>query len=167
MNIEIKTKRLLIKKPQINDKQKLILELNNREVTKWLVNVPFPYSESDADKWIHSLTVNNLQFNIYLENILIGGIGLKKNKNSIHDLGYWLGKDFWGNGYATEACRVLIEYASKELKIKKIIAGYMTENKSSAKVLEKLGFKEIRKDFIFHLSRNEKVSDIKLELNII
>ena len=39
MNIEIKTKRLVIKKPQIRDKQKLISELNNKEVSKWLENV--------------------------------------------------------------------------------------------------------------------------------
>ena len=45
MNIEIKTKRLVIKKPQIRDKQKLISELNNKEVSKWLENVTFPYSE--------------------------------------------------------------------------------------------------------------------------
>ena len=43
----------------------------------------------------------------------------------------------------------------------------MTENKSSARVLEKLGFKEVGKGFIFSISRNEKVSDIKLELDII
>lgn len=163
MTIEIKTKRLLIKKPQIRDKQKLILELNDREVSKWLENVPFPYLDKDADNWINSLTFNNLEFNIFLENNLIGGVGLKKD----YRLGYWLGKDYWGNGYATETGRELIEYATKELKIKKITARYMTENKNSAKVLNKLGFKEVGKVFIFSIARNEKVSHTKVELNII
>ena len=163
MNIEIKTKRLLIKKPQIRDKQKLILGLNDIDVCKWLENVPFPYSDKDADKWINSLTNNNLEFNIFLENNLIGGVGLKEDCR----LGYWLGKDYWGNGYATEAGRELIEYAYKIIKIKKITARYMTENTSSAKVLEKLGFKEVGKDFIFSIARNEKVSHTKVELNII
>lgn len=167
MSIEIKTKRLVIRKPQITDKQKLISEINNWEITKWLEKVPFPYSDEDADKWINSLKVNNLQFNIFLANSLIGGVGLKKDQNSNHRLGYWLGKDYWGNGYATEACSELVAYVSKELKIKKIEARYMTENKSSARVLEKLGFKEVGKGFIFSISRNEKVSDIKLELDII
>ena len=160
MNIEIKTKRLLIKKPQIRDKQKLILLLNDKEVSKWLENVPFPYSDKDADKWIDSLTINNLEFNIFFENNLIGGVGLKEH----YRLGYWLGRDYWGNGYATETSRELIKYASKELKIKKIMARYMTQNKSSAKVLEKLGFKEVGKDFIFSIARNEKVSHTKVEL---
>ena len=40
MRVEINTKRLIIKIPKIIDKQKLISELNNWEVTKWLVNVP-------------------------------------------------------------------------------------------------------------------------------
>ena len=107
MNIEIKTKRLVIKKPQIRDKQKLISELNNKEISKWLENVTFPYSEKDADKWINSLTINNLEFNIFLENNLIGGIGL----NEDYRLGYWLGEDYWGKGYATEAGSELIAYA--------------------------------------------------------
>ena len=160
MNIEIKTKRLVIKKPQIRDKQKLISELNNKEVSKWLENVTFPYSEKDADKWINSLTINNLEFNIFLENNLIGGIGLKED----YRLGYWLGEDYWGNGYATEAVSELIEYAFKIIKIKKITARYMTENTISAKVLKKLGFTEIGKDLIFSIARNEKVSHTKVEL---
>ena len=40
----------------------------------------------------------------------------------------------------------------------------MTENTSSAKVLEKLGFKEVGKDLIFSIARNEKVSHTKVEL---
>jgi len=160
MNIEIKTKRLLIKKPQIRDKQKLISELNDKEISKWLENVPFPYLDKDADKWIDSLTTNNLEFNIFLENNLIGGVGLKED----YRLGYWLGKNYWGNGYATEASRELIEYAYKIIKIKKITARYMTENTSSAKVLEKLGFKEVGKDFLFFIASNEKVSHTKVEL---
>ena len=149
MNIEIKTKRLVIKKPQIRDKQKLISELNNKEVSKWLENVTFPYSEKDADKWINSLTINNLEFNIFLEN---------------NSLGYWLGENYWGNGYATEAGSELIEYAFKIIKIKKITARYMTENTSSAKVLKKLGFTEVGKVLIFSIARNEKVSHTKVEL---
>ena len=50
------------------------------------------------------------------------------------------------------------------LKIKKITARYMTENTSSAKVLEKLGFKEVGKDLIFSIARNEKISHTKVEL---
>ena len=166
MIIEIKTKRLIIKKPQISDKQKLMFELNNWEVVKWLANVPFPYSGKDADEWINSLTINNLQFNIFLRSNLIGGIGLKKNENLTYVLGYWLGKQYWGNGYATEACIELVDYAFKELKITKINAGHFTKNKSSAKVLEKLGFQEIGRDFIFSLSHKKKVPDIKLELEM-
>ena len=40
----------------------------------------------------------------------------------------------------------------------------MTENKSSAKILKKLGFTEIGKDLIFSIARNEKVSHTKVEL---
>ena len=164
MFIELQTKRLVIKKPQIKDKKKLITELNNWEVVKWLTKVPFPYSDKDADNWINFLTVDNLQFNIFLSNNLIGGVGLRKNEHLIDELGYWLGEKYWGNGYIPEVCSELLNYINKELKINKIQAGYIVGNVRSAKVLEKLGFNEIGKGSIFSLSRQEQMQDIKLEL---
>ena len=77
-----------------------------------------------------------------------------------------MGINYWGNGYATEASSELIEYAFKIMKLKKIKTCYMTENTSSAKVLEKLGFKEVGKDLVFLIARNKKVSHTKVELII-
>ena len=163
MNLILKTERLVIKKPEIIDKQSLIYALNNWEVVKWLVKVPFPYTSKDADNWVTRLTKNNYAFNIFLENQLIGGIGLdKETKNSTYALGYWLAQDHWGKGYTTEACQKLLTYAAQNLKITKIKSAYLINNNRSAKILKKFSFQEKRRSFKYSLSRNEDVEHVEL-----
>lgn len=78
---------------------------------------------------------------------IVGSIGLnfKENSQIVEkdnecELGYWIGKEFWGNGYATEAGKAVIKHAFNDLKISKIWCGYYDGNNRSKKVQEKLGF---------------------------
>lgn len=56
------------------------------------------------------------------------------------EIGYNLGKQYWGNGYTTEAMRRIISFAKEELGITEIVGRYAKENPASGKVMEKLGF---------------------------
>ncbi len=58
-------------------------------------------------------------------------------------LGYGIDKDFQGKGIMTESLKPVIEYVFQNLNIHKILANYMPWNKSSARILEKLGFHEV------------------------
>lgn len=55
------------------------------------------------------------------------------------DLGYRFLPEFWGKGIATEACRAILTYGFDKLKLKRIIAIAMKENKASIRVMEKVG----------------------------
>ena len=57
------------------------------------------------------------------------------------ELGYWIAEEYWGNGYATESSKALIEHAFNDLNIETIYATYRSENRQSQRVLEKLGFR--------------------------
>lgn len=77
-------------------------------------------------------------------NLIIGAIELKLSNNSLTDeceLGYWLGKNYWGHQYMGEACTILIDHAFNDLNINTIFATYFEGNIQSKRVLEKLGFK--------------------------
>ena len=81
-------------------------------------------------------------------NIIIGSIGLhfKNNidltyKDDEAELGYWIGKPYWNNGYATEAGKAIIKHAFKDLKLSRVWCGYYEGNEQSKRVQEKLGFK--------------------------
>lgn len=88
-------------------------------------------------------------------NVAIGAIALKFNEDTDLieredecELGYWLGKPFWGRGYMTEAATKLISYAFEDLGISTIWCGYYDGNNKSKRVQEKLGF-------VYHHTCNE------------
>ena len=55
------------------------------------------------------------------------------------EFGYWLGKPFWGRGYATEAAHRLVTYAFEALDLETVHAGWFFDNPASGHVLAKLG----------------------------
>lgn len=81
------------------------------------------------------------------DNKAIGAIELKLNghtdmtkRNDECELGYWLGKPFWGRGYIPEAAAELIRHAFEDLGMTTIWCGYYDGNEKSRRVQEKLGF---------------------------
>ncbi len=77
-------------------------------------------------------------------NTVIGNISLYdseycENKNQ-KEIGFWLGRDFWGKGYMSEACRFIINYTFHTLKLEKLWCGHFDYNQKSASVQKKCGF---------------------------
>lgn len=71
---------------------------------------------------------------------LVSATGLVIEKRFNHaELGYWIDKNLWGNGYCTEAAGALLEYAFNEFGFHRIIANHLSRNPASGKVMEKLG----------------------------
>ena len=77
----------------------------------------------------------------------IGSIGLKRNgstdmtdRDDECELGYWIGKPFWGQGLIPEASRALLHRAFEELGMRAVWCGYYEGNEKSRRVQEKLGF---------------------------
>lgn len=77
----------------------------------------------------------------------IGAIELKLNghtdmteRDDECELGYWIGKPFWGRGYVPEAAEALLERGFDELGMQTVWCGYYDGNQKSKRVQEKLGF---------------------------
>ena len=165
MKIELHTDNLVIKKPSEKHLKSLIKELNNWNISKWLIEVPYPYSIDDAKYWIKKTKQDQYSFNIYLKNKLIGGLSLtNQRENSKWELGYWIGEEYWGNGYAIEACENLISYFFSNTNNSIIYASHMKDNIKSKKIIIKLGFKLVSSGKKFSISRNEMVEDLNYEL---
>ena len=168
--IELTTERLVLKTPQAQDKWALVEHLDNYEVTKWLSNVPYPYSVSDAEDWIQR--VNNTidderpsyQLSIFLSDALIGGVGLRHIESGFYELGYWLSATHWGRGFATEAATELLRYGHRKLSIARIRAHCMKGNLASENVLRKLGFEVVGEVEDYSVSRKESVASLRLSL---
>ena len=74
----------------------------------------------------------------------IGSVGLHRNDlaelEDEYELGYWIGKPFWGKGLIPEASREILRYAFEDLGMKRIWCGYYDGNEKSRRVQEKIGF---------------------------
>ena len=165
MSLKLITKNLIIKKPTKEDVNLLIEELNNWEISKWLVRVPYPYQFKDAIEWLKITEFNELSFNIYNKNILIGGISLDTKENSINpELGYWIGQKHWGHGYAYEACNALLKYIFLNTSVEIIYASHIVNNYKSKKILLKMGFIQIGNGKKYSIARKEEVEDVNYQL---
>ena len=161
--IKIKTERLTLKKLGMPDKERLIELIGDYRVSDTLSSVPHPYSDQDADYWLETVSSSDLALSIFLDGVLIGGIGLTPDANNFFELGYWLGFEYWGKGFATEACFGLLNYATSKTPHRAFKANVYTGNAGSLKVLEKVGFKKIGTGEVFSLSRQKNIPCINYE----
>jgi ribosomal-protein-alanine N-acetyltransferase len=107
--------------------------------------MPHPYTIKDAKQFVNSdkENLNSLTFAIRYDNELCGLIGLKLDNDVYRhtaEVGFWIGKDFWGKGIATSALKQLIFLAFQKKSIKRLRAAVFEENYASMKVLVKCGF---------------------------
>ena len=159
---EIHTDRLILRKA-ISEQEKisLVSQIGDWEVVKWLANAPYPYTDDDLEDYLLISDSNQFDLNIFLNNKLIGRVGLTLDGDNYYDLGYWIGKDYWGKGYATESSKKLLEYVLDQLDSPKIKSGYFVGNFVSGNVLKKLGFKVVGIEKRYSVS-NKKEMDLML-----
>jgi RimJ/RimL family protein N-acetyltransferase len=108
--------------------------------------IPHPYPPGMAEQWIGTLPelyqrAEMINWGIALDGgPLLGTIRLTLNPVDNHaEMGYWIGKPFWNNGYCTEAARAAVAYGFDVLSLERIYANYMARNPASGRVLAKLG----------------------------
>lgn len=146
----LQTERLIIRPFSISDADHVQRLAGAKEVYATTANVPHPYEDGMAEKWISthaSNFYNELGVNLAITDKgaekLIGAIGLVANKQHHRaELGYWIGYPYWGNGYCTEATIELIRYGFEVLNYHKITARHLEVNPASGRVMEKAGMKK-------------------------
>jgi RimJ/RimL family protein N-acetyltransferase len=91
--------------------------------------------------WQFEIPRTRFQLAIILRGALIGNCGVRvKNPDAREaEIGYELDPNFWGNGYATEAARAILDFGFREFDLRRINAWCLAENGASARVLERLG----------------------------
>jgi len=148
-----RTERLLLRPSWPEDAGELHQAIADEGIVRNLARAPWPYTAEDA---VRSATQeHDAHFPSFLMMLrtngaprLIGACGIG-NLNGEPELGYWIGRPYWGLGFATEASRAVIEIA-KTIGHKKLVASHFTDNPASGKVLRKLGFQGTGKTALRH-----------------
>jgi len=163
----LETERLILRQLSRKDRQRIVFLLNNKNISQMTGNIPHPYNEKKAIELINGslLGFERRQATVFgivrkSDNLLIGKMGIKYDKEHHRgDLGYWIGEDYWGNGFATEALIALMAYEFSYEGLHKIEACHFGENLGSARVLQKAGLKK-EAEKLEHFKKDGRFLDV-------
>ncbi|MFB1082596.1 GNAT family N-acetyltransferase [Jeotgalibacillus sp. JSM ZJ347] len=147
---QIETNRLILRMYSENDAPDVAGMCNNVSIYQHTLNIPYPYTKEDALTWIGFHDENRKNERMYdlavtdkVTGELYGSVGISIHKAFNNgELGYWIGEEHWGKGYATEAAEAMIRFAFGEKGLHKVYARCFDTNPASGKVIEKLGMKK-------------------------
>lgn len=168
--VVLETERLVLRRPTLADVKAIARLANDRRVAQNTSRLPHPYTASDATNFIAFVAEQprDTTFAITREDDFIGTVGVHLGRGEVPEIGYWLGVPYWGQGYATEAVRAVIDYAFEEFGSKELRAGARVVNPASRRVLEKCGFQwtgvELRR--ILSLGSSAPVDRFRLDRGV-
>ncbi len=147
----IETSRLRLRPPAESDLPAMPAVFNDPDIYAYTRNIPHPYGDAEARAALERyarLAHEGRGLVLFPEERATGAmvglvvLAIERDKNEA-ELGYAIGRAWWGKGYATEASRALLEYGFKALGLDRIHAHAMVRNPASARVLAKLGMKPV------------------------
>jgi len=156
------TGRLILRALDRNELPRLVQLLDVWDVARRLAVLPYPYTRKDAEEFYsdaeQAMMRGDPQFYAIAkkeDGLLIGGIGMHPPRGTTAasgevEIGYWLGKDFWGQGCIIEATRSVVSSSFSHPTTQALVATTAANNKASQNVLQKLGLKNmglIRRDY--------------------
>ena len=138
----LETERLMLRRPTLADVKEIARLANDRRIAENARRLPHPYSPDDAVAFVRAIANDKRETVFLIENnhAPVGMVGVDGRAPEAPELGYWLGVEHWGQGFATEAARAVIDFTFEEFAIEHLISGARVTNPSSRNILEKCGF---------------------------
>jgi RimJ/RimL family protein N-acetyltransferase len=144
------TERLTLRPVAGEDLPDIVALAGDAEVAQWTVSIRHPLSEPEVAAWLASCAAAGEHAFAILpkgESKLIGVVGITvmaAGDASGHrgEIGYWIGRPYWGNGFATEAVRRVLLHGFGALGLAEVEATVFPGNDRSVQVLNKTGFIE-------------------------
>lgn len=165
----LETDRLVLRQLHDSDVERMVLLANHIEIARNLATMPHPYGRDDAKAFLGK--VENPKFGCAFAIVekatgdLIGVAGWGPMEDGdLIDFGYWLGLDYWGKGFATEAGAAVLTHAFCVGRVDEITTDYRVENIGSSRVLEKLGFQSLGPASRYSLGANEETQTEQVRL---
>ena len=166
----IEGKRIILRSWKDEDINDLIEGLNNINVSRWLANIPYPYTIKDAKEFIeYSKSLNDNSKDIMLaivlkeDNKVIGGTSIQNinKKDGTAGGGIWLNENHQKNGFGIEAFSLRATFCFEKLKLRRLENGYFPGNEKSKNMQIKLGYKDegLRRKKYYCLATKEYVDE--------
>jgi len=141
-----RTERLLLRPGWAEDARVLHEAIADEAIVRNLASAPWPYTLAHAESYLATeRRPDEPSFLVFRRTggapRLVGCAGLGRRPDGEIELGYWVSREHWGLGYATEAAEAVVGIARDALRLPKLHAGHFLDNPASGRVLAKLGFR--------------------------
>jgi [ribosomal protein S5]-alanine N-acetyltransferase len=163
------TARLVLRPFTLSDGSDVERLAGEWEIADTTLHIPHPYPEGGGAAWIEThgatwaigagltLAVTSRE----APAALVGAVSLTiAREHARGELGYWIARSAWGQGYATEAARAVAAFGFARLELHRIQSRHFTRNAASGRVMQKLGmlFEGVNRDAYFRWGRFEDVA---------
>jgi RimJ/RimL family protein N-acetyltransferase len=143
------TRRLVLRPLTLADAADVQRLAGEREIAETTATIPHPYPDGAAEAWIGThadryARGSGVTFGIerLKDGALVGAIGLEINAEMQRaELGYWIGKPYWNNGYCTESALAVVRFAFDVLGLRRVFANHLGRNAASGRVMDKIGMR--------------------------
>jgi RimJ/RimL family protein N-acetyltransferase len=143
----LNSERLVLRPFTLADAADVQRLAGDKAIASTTLNIPHPYEDGMAEAWIgtHQEEFEGRKSVTFAvaraqDAALLGAISLFIGQQHQHaELGYWVGKPYWGNGYCTEAARAILDYGFQVLDLNRIYARHLARNPASGRVMIKTG----------------------------
>ncbi len=155
----LETPRLILRPFREEDIPEIVRLLQDPDIHRTTLNIPYPYGRAEARAWLklqrqefeqgrgHTFAIVRKE-----DDRLVGAIDIRPDqRHRKAEMGYWIGKPYWGRGYATEAARAILRYGFETLGMNRIYATHFAENPASGRVMQKIGMSQegVMRQFTF------------------
>ena len=162
--LTIKTQRLLLRPFRRCDAREFARLAGDWAVASMTSDIPYPFDEAQA----HGLAQARQRRGAVCHRAwwarLIGGAGFYRRPSGTAELGFWLGKPWWGRGFATEAGQAVLAHGIRDRRLPAFSSAHFVDNPASGRVLAKLGFTEVERIPIVCAARGYEVDAITYRL---
>lgn len=131
----------MLRAPAPQDAPRIAALANDLDIARMTKRMPHPFRMRDADDFVLQVASQDpARANTFVidheDAGPIGVIGLFEGEDRVPETGYWIGRDYWGRGFATEALDAALVWASRKWKRRALVAGHFADNPASGRVLE-------------------------------
>jgi 8-oxo-dGTP diphosphatase len=148
--LPLESERLLLRPYLREDAPEIARLLNDPEMARFLMVIPHPFVEFDARQLVKAawrrLTAGrgfDLLITLKADGRPIGSIGIGLHDEGTRgELGFWVGRAYWGRGFASEAACRIVDFAIERLGVERFTGTAAADNPASLALLAKLGFRE-------------------------
>ncbi|SMQ86165.1 Protein N-acetyltransferase, RimJ/RimL family [Devosia lucknowensis] len=160
---ELRTSRLILRPARPEDAPCFALGVSDFAVARWLTPLPFPFTLAMASDWLRAAPSDNPDKSLFIVDLpgrgLVGCVAIGA------ELGFWIAKRHWGQGFGTEAASAVIDWHFTRTTSDAIVSSAHHDNRASLRLKAKLGFVETGRDMRFSHALQHNVPHVLTRLD--